>query len=318
MRWWCPVSEGATRVSAPKVRRGRSRAAAYAKLSDNDEEDLRWYLAHGGLGLFQFSSFGAQLARASLYSHGTVPCERCGGDRQAHKNGTGFISSKASKRPPSDEERMMLEWMNIHMPDMPPLADQVCPDCDGLGFTTKRTSHNTHATGPVTARPTRETRDESGVSVSEANLARLGRISTRLDVLRKVDWEACAALELYFAPDGGHLGVVWPLTPAGKKLLKKNPRKLPPQQLLINIREEQRLKCEPNVSKLFIAADEQAEELVARACDLWRRRGVPATRGGSLEETLDRVQRLLAAEREALNELKERLNDADNEAADGL
>jgi hypothetical protein len=100
---------------------------------------------------------------------------------------------------------------------------------------------------------------------------RLARISAWLWRVaeRQGDLPATAALEWYYTEDREELESLWPLTPAGKKLLRRNDGADDALVFLERARQEQRLRPDPNRKALFVAAADQAERLWRRTGELW-------------------------------------------------
>jgi hypothetical protein len=239
----------------------------------SDEKDLRLYFNSGGLSVFQMSTFGAQLDRAKLFSAITRPCEACGGCVASDRLGSGFVMSKEYRDERSQAEIEADVILADRDPGLLSLGDVVCSKCNGFGFVSDHIdSRNGRPTGAVTARPTGSSKKGVGadsVSVADTNLATLGRVCRILDRVCLESPVYAEALGAYYS--GNELGGVAALTPAAEKLCKKNPLKLPRQQLLVNIREEQRQKPDPNIEALLKAADEQAAQVYKEACKAWNR-----------------------------------------------
>ncbi|HTJ17807.1 MAG TPA: hypothetical protein VL494_13600 [Steroidobacteraceae bacterium] len=255
-----------------------SAVSALAKTSSvikaSDAEELRRYFRQGGLSVFNGSPTAALMARLSMFGRTAHPCPDCGGDVKRWIGGSGFVASSPKPREMSERQRALLAALEIFVPDglLPPADDTVCRTCEGRGWSLPR--HRTHSRAPITARPTGSSKRGhagSAVDVNESDMALMGRVSGRLDRLRLAqgDLPASATLEAFFGPDGGTLGALWHLVASGKSMLRKNPNKLPPQQLWQNLRAEQSEKPTDGRAAQFKAADEQATALFQASCLLW-------------------------------------------------
>lgn len=270
------------RIETHRDRLGRARSKSSsptlspvsAVLSAADAEDLRWYFRTGGMGIFCPSPTAALIAQLEMYGRTARPCERCGGDPVKWRAGTGFIDSSTGKAPeqPTVSQSDMLRILDIELPFV--LGDQLCPDCGGRGWRIPKSKK--HARAALTARPNGgagkgKRKANTGVEVDVTDLARLGRVSGRLSAVRAAEGNipAAAALEAYYSPDGGSLGALWHLTPAGKTMLRTNPHRLPPSQFFANERAAQSEKPSAKRKALFDTAEEQAAVLFEAACRLW-------------------------------------------------
>lgn len=241
----------------------------------SDAEELRRYFRQGGLGVFNGSPTASLMARLSMFAHTARPCLACGGDEKRWSGGSGFVSSTSKPREVSPQSRALLAALDIFVPDdglLPPAEDTVCRPCEGRGWALPK--FKTHSRGMITARPTGSSKKGGGgsaVDVNETDMALMGRVSGRLDKVRQVqgDMPATATLEAWYGADGGTLGSIWHLTPSGKSMQRKNPNRLPPQQLWQNLRNEQAEKPTDGRAAQFKAADEQAEQLYRATCMLW-------------------------------------------------
>lgn len=242
-----------------------------AVLSARDAEDLRWYFRSGGLAIFAQSPTAALIARLQMFGQTARPCLRCGGDTVKWNGGTGFVDSRTGRAPLTAEATRqsldMVALLDIELPVA--LGDKLCPSCDGRGWAVPR--WKTHSRAPITARPNGGSmpgKSTTGVDVDVTDLARLGHVTSWLDRIRARQGElpAAAVLEAYYSPDGGSLGSLWAFTPAGKKMLKTNPRDLYPREFFANEREAQSTNPNDKRRLLFKAAEEQAEETFTAAC----------------------------------------------------
>lgn len=239
-----------------------------ALLSAGDTEDLRVYLRTGGFGVFEHSPFGAMLNRAEMFAKVARPCLRCGGDRKRWIGGTGFVSRDTGKSPtePSAKQKEWMALLDIELP--PALGDTLCGDCKGRGWGMPRS--RSQGGGAITARPMGSSiRQQAGVEMDVADLARLGRVSAMLNAVRATSIVSWATLEVAFAPHGTERSAGWHITPAGHKMLKTNPQKLPPAQFFANERASQAADPKPNRKALFDAAETQWVAQLEQACRLW-------------------------------------------------
>jgi hypothetical protein len=244
-----------------------------AILCASDAEDLRWYWGSGGISAFDRSPLAGMLARAELYGRVARPCRHCGGDTTKWEGGSGFVDSRTGSAPEAATAKQ-LEYaalIGIDLSSVPaPLGDRVCDKCGGRGWVA--TGNAPRGSGVVTARPTGSSiKHEGGVEMDIGDMARMGRVSARLSALRgrSSSVPAAHALEAYYSPDGGSLGALWHLTPAGTKMLRTNPQRLPPTQFFANEREAQVTAPKPNRKALFDAAEQQAKVLFEASCRLW-------------------------------------------------
>jgi len=72
-----------------------------------------------------------------------------------------------------------------------------------------------------------------------------------------------------FGPDFGGMLNVWPMTQAGKTLLKRNGLKLEPLSFLANERASQEQNPDRNRRMLFESCDTQSKALFDMACRAW-------------------------------------------------
>lgn len=239
-----------------------------AVLSAGDAEDLRSYLRTGGFGAFEHSLFGAMLARAELFGKTARPCKRCGGDAKRWIGGSGFVNKETGVAPKeaSSKQKAWLEMLDIELP--PALGDTVCGDCKGRGWGLPRM--RTQSGRKITARPMGSSvRQQGGFEMDVAQLARLGRVSGLLNAVHARSIVAAATLEVGFAPDGTSRSAGWHLVPAGIKMLRTNPQKLPPAQFFQNERAAQVKDPKPNRKALFDAAESQWVAQFEGSCRLW-------------------------------------------------
>lgn len=237
------------------------------KISGKDAAELREYFAPRVIGECK-SSTQVAIERLQTYGQPLSACEKCGGDRQARVAGTGFIASRRAKA--KARKQASLEYKAKGLPA--PMADMVCPNCGGLGWTDK---------GPrprqgrrITARPKGSSRT---VNVAEPNIGDFGdfvayrRVSRRLEDVRLRSPLAAAVLSAYY--DGGEecLLRVWTFTEAGQKLLERSAvsvRKNPRRVFEGEIRQQE---AAPHLERqaLLERAAREASRLVELAHALW-------------------------------------------------
>lgn len=238
------------------------------------------------------STFAKQLERASLLGRSFRPCKRCGGRRAPWRLGTGFIPldstvsyREALRRYQQREAKLAglaiaqgfnvarLQALGIEVisqrranelfPELPPLKCRECSTCNGLGIVDRALRSG----GPATARPTGSSKHGSAgpsVTLDETALERHGRVSRRLKAVRARLPLSEDVLRAYYEP-GGSYAAVWVFTEAGQKMLADNPRKLHPEQLFDNLREQEQGIHDFGRKTLLDAAQRQAIELV-KAC----------------------------------------------------
>lgn len=227
-------------------------------LHPDHAKELRGYMRGGGGARGEASTFGAQMDRVALYAHHAVPCDEC--------EGRGFVASKPDRRPVSETQRMMLEWLDINCPDLPPMLDRICPECDGCGYYVRFRSAS-H--GPLTARMTGSSvRSKLGGSYcpDAADLI----VGSRLTGVGNLHMASRHALEHYYAPNGNNWVALWHLTPSGKTMLKgQKDARLRHREAFANLIDEQSRKPTANRKFQFNAADEQARELLTLARRIW-------------------------------------------------
>lgn len=273
-----------------------------SSLRATDAHELRAHYRSGGFDVFRASTMGAALERAAHFAYGADPCRRCGGDTKSLRAGSGFVSTESEQRAkrlrramPSDRTRAALEHLGLGADllarvdsEMPALGDRVCPDCHGFGVVAR--TRGRQPGGAVTARPIGTEARQGGVSLDEAALARLGRVSRQLTAIATLWPEWVDVLAAYYGPDGGRLSL-YEFTGAGKKLLRKNPQKLPPVQLIKNEAAAERENPDPTRRALLDGAEAQARDLLHDAARAWN--FVSARRIDARGTIRDRARRLL-------------------------
>jgi hypothetical protein len=240
-----------------------------AIIRPSDAADLRWFCKCGGMGVFQPSPTAALMQRLEMYAKTARPCENCGGDPVKWNAGYGFVASSRSKgRRPAAYE--LLQLLNLDADGLlPPEPDLLCPKCQGKGWVVR--GSRSRATSSVTVKSTGSSKKGggSGVAIQDADIARLGLVSRRLSAVGEVAPVARAALEAYYAPDGGDTVALWYLVPAGKTMLRDNPQKLHPLAFFANLRAEQSERPSPKRKAQFDGAQKQALELFEASCRVW-------------------------------------------------
>jgi hypothetical protein len=225
-----------------------------------DSAELRWYFSHGGLAVFQTSTFGSQLERMRMFAYGGRTCEPCAG--------LGFVPSKPDVwRAATERERELLSFVGINADELvPPLADQVCKPCGGRGW--QPSQSRTNARAPLTARPRGSSvkGKPGGVDVGEVSLARLGAVTARLS---RISAEHRLILDAFYSPSGGALVALYEVTPAGKTLLRRNSQRLSPRQFFENESAAQADKHDRQRGALLETAETQAAEIHREACAAW-------------------------------------------------
>jgi hypothetical protein len=250
-----------------------------AIISARDSEDLRWYFKTGGLNMFSGSPLGAMLHKMELFHTAARPCTKCGGDLQRWNGGTGFMPEETDSESPkglaTDKQAEIAALLDIQLAreGLAALGCKLCTSCGGRGWALPK--RKTQLTKPLTARPTggsKQGGQGNGVDVSDQNMARLGRVSRRMDMVRAAqgNYPAAAAIEAYYSPDAGDdVGCLWHLVPAGKTMLRGNSSKLHHTQFFQNLRAEDRQNPDNNRQLQFAAAQEQSTELFRVSCQMW-------------------------------------------------
>ncbi len=270
-----------------------SAVAARSVMRAGDADDLRWYYRTGGHDRFSASASGRLWERAELFARHARPCLRCGGDDKLWKGGTGFEIEGWTKPKPARprapvkltlRERDALVLLDMTEAeflaskaakrlakvdgDLRAFSTRVCRDCKGHGWKHTKTS----ARRKITARPMGSSikgRSGKSVEVRGEDMARLGRVSRRLDAVRRLDARAPPVLESYYSEDGGTLLSLWWLTPAGRTMLHRNGAKLQPAQFFENERVLQELQPEQGRDNQFKAAEAQARMLLDEVVRAW-------------------------------------------------
>lgn len=168
------------------------------------EEALEWFWGRGG-AVFQRSTFGDQLERASMFAGARRPCFDCGGIPESlyggEVGGSGFTED----------------------------GDQ-CRRCRGIGWVV---CDARQVSGRVTARPRPEPRKEAGYEPEHRELTRfaiVSRVVSRVALARPI---LARALEAYYGDQGSRWGrteygrilSVYPLTSCGARLVEQSRRR---------------------------------------------------------------------------------------------
>jgi hypothetical protein len=249
-----------------------SRASAF--MPAEDARRLRGYFRGGSGSMLQASNWGAQLDRLYLNSGGSLPCEACGGSIADGRVGCGFqpIARPKKKKTKADELLAIVmddpALANLEA-EMPRMSGHYCPHCGGRGVTPLRSQ--TRPTGPITARPTGSSKHGSVPSTSLGDdLVAVGWVLRGMTAIKGVWPGAIDVLEAHLGPDAdGTLFPIYPLTPAAKKLLRKNPHGLTPLKLLANEYTAAIEHQDATKKAIFATAETQARELRERATRAW-------------------------------------------------
>lgn len=242
--------------------------ARRVRIPASDERDLRWYFEHGIRRIERASNMQAQLDRLEFYFRQARPCVKCGGDRERHVGGSGFITD-------GTEFKRAFQIATIVMGeefDIP--GDITCPTCGGRGWVVCRRGRRK----PITARPTGGSLDGSvGTQDTGGNdsMARFGAVDRRLAAVRRLDAVAYAGFEPYYSPSGGSLTELWWLTPAGRTMLRGRQHDVPAREFFRILRHRQERSPDANRALQFEAADKQADEVLRRMAEVWVASGGP-------------------------------------------
>lgn len=217
------------------------------ELRQQDAAALSWHFERG-LVAFEGSPFGAILDRAKLFGHGSIRCSRCRGSGVRHSSGS---------------------W---------------CTPCNGTGFLDYELDRSVNVDEVMPAH------DDSGSSrgyvPDDSMMTRYAVVSRRLSLLPE-------RLQAVGAAYHGHAGLrcadahawrmvaVYPLTPAGKRLIRMTPNTYttdderekyhasPPYERAFRHVASERIKSDPNRRQLIEAAEQQATELYLAFVDAW-------------------------------------------------
>lgn len=225
----------------------RRRANVDAELPMADQASLSWFLSHG-LAAFERSTMGPMLDHARLYGHGSIKCGGCRG-QGIRQNG---------------------DW---------------CDKCKGTGAFPVELDRRNRSPEEL---PVNETQGSGGGYVPDDTImTRYAVVSRRLSNMSPLRREA---LQAHQGPQGdrcslepGHrLIAVYPLVPAGKKLIRLAPEQLddtdrerapyaewPSYERAFRQCEWQKTKPLGQRGALIESAEGQAAELFLSAVDEW-------------------------------------------------
>lgn len=234
------MSASPTRTPSRAPTMARPRKPPASAITDRDARALEWFFSEGQ-SAFHRSTFGAALERAQLYSARAHACGRC--------TGTGFT-----------------------------VEDGSCATCHGSGRVLRARRRQQ---GPITAQPVHSTHEHSaGYTPSDETLIRYAEVSSRLQ--RMPAW-ASATLATFHGDAGarwgatrfGRLLALYPMTTAGKKLLRaseaeENPNALSEHERIGTEAGNQATQPRKVRGDLLLAAREQAEQLYTAAAEQWR------------------------------------------------
>ena len=265
-------------------------------LSREDAEDLHWFCRRNGAAVFLRSNCGAQIAILSAVGS-AVPCDRCGGDRESGRLGSGVVPANARRYAARVEAEAAI-WREAGREppnDLPLPIDEaaLCPDCKGRGFRPDELPRmppewprrlrngdveqlqTSWEAAQITAWPTGSSvsgKSAAFASAGEQDFARMGFIGRRLDAVAQADPRAVCALDAYYAEDGDQLLPLYELVPAGLKLLRRSQGdrlELSTLQRLENELAAERQSPEMRRKALLDAAHDQARDLYQAACRAW-------------------------------------------------
>jgi hypothetical protein len=239
------------------------------------------------------STMGALLDRARLFAVHARPCTACGGDVARGVPGRGFVWGAGTG---TDYERALrheiavAEFLGLDPErDLDPgLFGETCSQCDGRGWVVdERRSHDRPRPPPTepgatlwargavrdlcTAHPTGSSQ-EPATSRDEVSdhetLALLGLVSRRLLAIgeRHAD-----VLRAYYLPTTVRESprAVWPLTPAGRTLLRASAPGVGPWQAIEALLRAQAENPTANRRAQIDAANAQSERMIASAVAAW-------------------------------------------------
>jgi hypothetical protein len=287
--------------AAKKLDDDTEQAPVGKRIDAADARELRWYFSDPAIaGVGSGGTLGAMLERASVMAVQLVPCARCGGDRATDKPGSGWCAKgggnyqKALKRYWRDDAKRRglrlcadIEsaqgWRKLG-PEyakfvageeiaeaLPDNLTKRCVQCEGSGMVQRRRNNRT---GPQTVKSTGSSvhgDPDAATWIDEQALARYGSIARLLDRARERSLLARAALAVYFAPAGGSIGSLWPLTDEGRRFWEEtpNPQRVPPEALMQNERESNRVS--PSVARtvMFSKIARQCADVWDETCAVW-------------------------------------------------
>lgn len=250
------------------------------KISNRDAAELREYFAPRVIGDCK-SSTQAVIERLETYGHPMSACEKCGGDKRARVAGTGFIASRRAKA--KARKLAQVEFKAEGLPAA--MADMVCPDCGGRGWTEK--GPHPRQGRRATARPKGSSKT---VGVREPNVGDFGdfvayrRVSRRLEQVRLRSPLAAAVLAAYYEGGQECLRRVWAFTDAGRRIFERGGASRRSDPLVVFANELRQQEAAPALERqvLLERAEREASRLVELAHALWNIVGgapPPPTRG---------------------------------------
>ena len=206
--------------------------------------------------------------RVMLPPRADVPCESC--------NGRGWVTGKKGKSWHTKKmfwvskryvngTRGPLQWCGpyTHAEAEEQFEELSCV-YDDVSMAKARTVPD-----EVTARPTGSSVPLGSNPDNDSLIHRFAIVSRRLAEMDHRWALSVDVLDTFFGHEGGSLQTLWPLTNAGKTLLRRNRLKVPPLQFFENERRDQVEKKDPNRRKLFGSADSQSRLLLTGAGALW-------------------------------------------------
>ncbi len=219
------------------------------ELRQSDVAALSWHFERG-LIAFEGSPFGAMLERCELFGFGSIRCSKCLGSGVRRRSGN---------------------W---------------CKPCNGTGALAYGLDWSTNVDECIPISGAHQ--GGGGYTPDDSMMARYAVVSRRLGMLPE---HLQAVGEAYH----GHAGLrcvgeaantwrmvaVYPLTPAGKRLIRATPNTYttdeerekyhasPPYERAYRHVASERLKSDPNRRQLIEAAEQQATELYLAFVDAW-------------------------------------------------
>lgn len=270
--------ETTAKLSRARVRRD--------EMGPSDDAALIWFFGPG-VASFERSTFGDQIARASLLSSGSIPCGGCV---------AGVVVPEADAFAKELEAARQEREANRFTGVAPTVSPGTCKFCKGTGVIPSRLPKQDLSL--LTAQPIQTGHSEQGYTPDAGLLEKYARVSKRLHAMSP---RSVAVLAAYFGEDGMHwaltdLGQLWavyPLTAAGRELLgftgsakrktkkpkpgkrSKAPRPEPERAVLSPLERLAALRRgstqTPEVRAAFSAAEHEAKRLLAVAQTGWMR-----------------------------------------------
>lgn len=223
------------------------------------------------------SPFEAQLERMRLFAR-PKRCPKCKGD--------GFTPLSPKRWVQTTElEREQQRWLGqkpryLVSPRSRGVSLEhsgTCRRCGGVGWI--EASHRPRKGRPLTVR-TRCVRGRDrwgsvplgtgGVTLTGEDVVAIARVERRLGWVEAEEPVLRAVLCRYYDQSGGKLRAIWELVPAGRTLLRRNEvEALNPLLFFENVIRRQSEVYDSQIGALLNSADEQARELLDRACRVW-------------------------------------------------